>query len=235
MNEVAICVTTKQSVTTTQGLPTTSLLSPRGKWTQRVVVDIYGRNGERQTSMQKEEEMDVEYLRDDSDVISEGEGLEDDEEEEEGDIFEPPQQLPPQGAASSSTPTSTGPICIPSPLGQSPLSPGCSYVTPSHCSSIMRRFSPVGSWEAVSPMSSGYGSAPRFFSSIGTQTPPATPVFFETRIQLQFGDSHSQDLAEIGQLRLRQRLCQQGKFPFQFFLSQILKTNSTFSSAASGF
>ncbi|XP_071835179.1 uncharacterized protein [Apostichopus japonicus] len=215
MNEVDICVTTKQSVTASGSpySPRRRAWSSRGKWTQRVVVDIYGRNGERQTSMQKEEEMDIEYLPDDSDIILSEEEMEEEEEEEEGDIFESPQQSSsPQGATSSS-PTSTDPISIPSPLGQSPLSPGCSFVTPSHCSSssIMRRFSPMGSWEAVSPMSSGYGSAPRFFSSIGTQTPPATPVFFETRIQLQFGDSHSQDL------RLRQRLVQQDNVRTRFY------------------
>ncbi|KAJ8044562.1 hypothetical protein HOLleu_07343 [Holothuria leucospilota] len=154
--------------------------------------------------MQKEEEMDVEYMPDD-DILSE-------EEEEDSDIFELPQQPQPQGAACSISSNSTNPISIPSPLGQGPLSPGFSHVTPTHCSSsIMRRFSPVGSWEAISPMSSGYGSAPRFFSSIGTQTPPATPVFFETRIQLQFSESHSQDMADIGHLRLRQRLFHQGK------------------------
>ncbi|XP_003729993.2 uncharacterized protein LOC100888667 isoform X1 [Strongylocentrotus purpuratus] len=113
------------------------------------------------------------------------------------------------------TPIMTGtspPIPIPrlSPIGNS----GSFIGTPTRSSSFsyMYRFS---SPEETSPLSSGYGSAPRFFQSTSTQTPPLSPVLLETSISLRLFDSPSeqdQSLSPQEQLRLRrQRYCEESR------------------------
>ncbi|XP_071507675.1 uncharacterized protein [Diadema antillarum] len=80
---------------------------------------------------------------------------------------------------------SSPPIKIPR---LSPIGSGRGVCTPTHStpssSSFYSRSSPD---DEVSPLSSGYGSAPRFFAAsvcASTQTPPLSPVLHETQIRL---------------------------------------------------
>lgn len=135
-------------------------------------------------------------------------------EEEELDAFT--ENMPSDISSSRpETPIMTGtspPIPIPrlSPIGNS----GTFIGTPTRSSSFnyMYRFS---SPEETSPLSSGYGSAPRFFQSTSTQTPPLSPVLLETSISLRLFDSPSEQDSTLSPQELlrirRQRYCE-GEF-----------------------
>lgn len=110
------------------------------------------------------------------------------------------------------TPITTGtspPIPIPR---LSPIGTGGFIGTPTRSSSFSH-FYRFSSPEETSPMSSGYGSAPRFFQSTSTQTPPLSPVLLETSISLRLFETDTDStMTPQEQVRLRrQRYCEESR------------------------
>ncbi|XP_063957814.1 uncharacterized protein LOC129265098 [Lytechinus pictus] len=102
---------------------------------------------------------------------------------------------------------------IPIPL-LSPIGTGSFIGTPTRSSSFGYLFRFSSPPEETSPLSSGYGSAPRFFQSTSTQTPPLSPVLLETSISLRLFDSSDQDLTPSPQelMRIRRQESRRTRF-----------------------
>ncbi|XP_022093175.1 uncharacterized protein LOC110980625 isoform X2 [Acanthaster planci] len=127
--------------------------------------------------------------------------------EEESDTFESFDSSPLSASVHSQTNNATSsPINIPSHSGQEgPRTRRTSSGgTPTHNLSYLGRMFPGAHCDS-SPLSSGYGSAPRYFQSASTQT-PSTPVFCETLIRLRISSMSGNTNDARSQHIRRQRL-----------------------------
>ncbi|XP_038076214.1 uncharacterized protein LOC119744383 isoform X2 [Patiria miniata] len=128
---------------------------------------------------------------------------------EESDTFEGFESSPLSVPSQTDSPNNatSSPINIPGNSGQE--GPRTRRVssggTPTHTLSYLGRMFPGAHCDS-SPLSSGYGSAPRYFYSAATQTPPSTPVFCETLIRLRISSLSSNPSDGRNQQVMRRRM-----------------------------
>ncbi|XP_071800363.1 uncharacterized protein [Asterias amurensis] len=124
--------------------------------------------------------------------------------EEESDTFEGFDSSPMSASSQSDSLNNaiSSPINIPGNSGHAPrVQRPSSGGTPPQCPGYIGRMFPGAQSDSGSPLSSGYGSASRFFHSTSTQT-PSTLVFCETLIRLRIS-SFSGDERQQATRRLR--------------------------------